>query len=85
MEAKQRLHSSEPTDNRWLTIDEVRLVSDLRIMHSKVQELFQIVTTLKQRHPESDIRKYADHVALERDINEVDSIYLWFLGLKEHR
>jgi hypothetical protein len=85
MEAKQRLHSSEPIENRWLTIDEVRLVSDLRIMHSKVTELFQVVNALKQRHPEEDIRKYADHVALEKDIHEVDTIYLWFLGLKEGR
>jgi hypothetical protein len=84
MEAKQRLHSSEPIDNRWLTIEEVRLVSDLRIMHAKVDELFQIVNALKQRHPEEDIRKYADHVALEKDIQEVDNIYLWFLSLKEH-
>jgi hypothetical protein len=40
---------------------------------------------LKQRHPEEEICKYADHVALEKDIQEVDAIYLWFLGLKERR
>jgi hypothetical protein len=57
MEAKQRLHSSEPVDNRWLTIDEVRLMSDLRIMYAKVDELFQVVNALKQRHPEEDIRQ----------------------------
>jgi hypothetical protein len=85
MEAKQRLHSSEPIENRWLTVEEVRLVCDLRIMHAKVDELFQIVNALKQRHAEEDIRKYADHVALEKDIQEVDAIYLWFLGLKERR
>jgi hypothetical protein len=83
MEAKQRLHSSDRIDDRWLTVDEVRLVSDLRIMHSKVDELFQVVKSLKQRHPESDIRKYADRVVLEKDIEEVDGIYLWFLALKE--
>jgi hypothetical protein len=42
-------------------------------MHAKVDELFQVVNALKQRHPEEDIRKYADHVALEKDIHEVDT------------
>jgi len=68
---------------RWLDVDEVRLVADLRVMHSKVDELYQTVTRLKQRHTEADIRKYADQVALESDIHEVDQIYLWFIGLKE--
>jgi hypothetical protein len=72
------------TNDRPLKIDEIRLVSDLRIMHSKVNELFQVVHTLKRRHPEMAIRQYADHIALEEDIKRVDEIYLWFIGLKEH-
>jgi hypothetical protein len=72
-------------NDRYLKIDEIRLVSDLRIMHSKVNELFQVVHTLKRRHAESAIRQYADHVALEEDIKRVDEIYLWFVGMKEER
>jgi len=70
-------------DGRALTIDEVRLVSDLRIMHAKVDELFQIVSNLKRRHNESAVRLYADEPILEEDISRVDQIYLWFVSLKE--
>ena len=82
MEAKKRLHEGPITD-RWLDVEEVRLIADLRIMHSKVDELYQVMTRLKQRHPEADIRKYADQAALETDIHEVDQIYLWFIALKD--
>ena len=73
------------SNDRYLKIDEIRLVSDLRIMHSKVNELFNLVNTLKRRHPEMQIRKYSDHAALDEDIKRVDEIYLWFVGLKEER
>lgn len=66
-----------------LEIDEVRLISDLRIMHSKVDELHHIVCNLKRRHSEASIHKYADQPVLAEDIERVDEIYLWFLGLKE--
>ena len=69
----------------YLRIEEIRLVADLRIMHSKVNELFQVVQTLKRRHAEMAIRQYADHTALEEDIKRVDDIYLWFVGMKEER
>lgn len=82
MEARRKLRSDEPITDRWLDVEEVRLIADLRVMHSKVDELFQVVTRLKQRHT-ADIRKYADQIALESDIHEVDQIYLWFIGLKE--
>jgi hypothetical protein len=72
-----------PISGRALDIDEVRLIGDLRIMHSKVDELYQIVMNLKRRHPEPRIHKYADQVVLTEDINRVDEIYIWFLGLKE--
>ena len=45
---------------RWLEIEEVRLVADLRVMHSKVDELYQIVKNLKRRHSESSVHRYAD-------------------------
>jgi len=70
-------------DERSLTIEEVRLVSDLRIMHAKVDELHQIVTAMKQRHDEPAIVKYADQPVLTNDIHLVDEIYLWFVRLKE--
>lgn len=71
--------------NRPLTIEEVRIVSDLRIMHAKVDELFHLVQELQQRHTESDIHVYADKPLLGQDIERVDDIYLWFVKLKELR
>jgi hypothetical protein len=71
------------TDSGALNIQEIRLVSDLRIMHAKVDELFQIVSNLKRRHNESAVRRYADAPVLEEDIARVDQIYLWFVSLKE--
>ena len=82
---KKSEHTERPTPDRWLDIDEVRLVSDLRIMHSKVDELYQIVANLKRRHSGSDIHKYADQPVLNEDIARVDEIYLWFVSLKEQR
>jgi len=74
--------SKSDRDHR-LGIDEVRLVADLRIMHAKVHELFEVVSVLKRGHEENYIRRYADHAMLEKDIQRVDEIYLWFLRLKE--
>jgi len=70
-------------DERFLRIEEIRVVADLRIMHSKVNELFQVISVLKRRHPEMAIREYADQRMLDDDIKRVDEIYLWFIGLKE--
>jgi hypothetical protein len=72
-----------PVEGRALDIEEVRIVSDLRIMHSKVDELHQIVENLKRRHSQADIHKYADQPVLNEDIARVDELYLWFLSLKE--
>jgi len=66
-----------------LNIEEVRLVSDLRIMHSKVDELSHVVDNLKRRHSHQDIFQYADAAVLAEDIRRVDEIYLWFVKLKE--
>lgn len=70
---------------RWLDVEETRLVSDLRIMHSKVNELYNVMENLKQRHDEADIVKYADYEALGEDIRKVDETYLWFVKVKERR
>ena len=81
---KKSDRTERPPDGRWLDVDEVRLVSDLRIMHAKVDELYQIVVNLKRRHSGSDIHKYADQPVLNEDIARVDDIYGWFVSLKEH-
>ena len=70
---------------RGLTIEEIRLVSDLRVMHSKVDELFNIVESMRRRHGYDEIQKYADRKVLEQDIENVDKIYLWFVKLREKR
>ena len=68
---------------RALNLDEVRLVSDLRIMHAKVDELDHIISTLKRRHSHQDVYRYADAALLEENIRRVDEIYLWFVRMKE--
>lgn len=66
-----------------LKVEEIRLISDLRIMHSKVNELYQIVSIIKRRHQEMALRRYADHKMLDDDIKRVDELYLWFVNLKD--
>jgi hypothetical protein len=85
MHMKKSDHNKQSLPDRWLDVEEVRLVSDLRIMHSKVDELYQIVTNLKRRHSGPDIHKYADQPVLNEDIARVDEIYLWFVSLKSNR
>ena len=67
----------------YLTVQEIRLVADLRIMHAKVDELYQITKLLQQRHPKNDVVTYSDKPVLNEDIRKVDEIYLWFIQLKE--
>ena len=80
---KRSDHNKQSVRGRWLDVDEIRLVADLRIMHSRVDELYQIVSSLKLRHSGSDIHKYADQPVLNEDIAHVDEIYLWFVSVKE--
>ena len=61
-------------ESRWLTIQEVRLVSDLRIMHAKVDEIYEIVKALRTRHDEPAIVRYADQPVLTDDIQKIDEI-----------
>ena len=74
-----------PPDDRSLSIGEVRIVSDLRIMHSKVDELFHIVEQIRQRYDEHEVNTYSDKPLLSQDIDRVDEIYLWFVKLREER
>jgi hypothetical protein len=76
---------SKSRNEPGLNIEQVRLISDLRIMHAKVYELFEIVSVIKKRHDEASIRRFSDHTMLDQDIKRVDEIYLWFVGLKEER
>ncbi|MGH9515534.1 MAG: hypothetical protein ACRD3P_07635 [Terriglobales bacterium] len=80
MEAKR---TQRPLEDTWPSIEEIRIVSDLRIMHAKVAELSQLIIALKERHHESDIVKYSDQPVLTKDIQMVDAIYLWFVKVKE--
>jgi hypothetical protein len=68
-----------------LNIEDMRLVSDLRIMHLKVDELHHVVENLKRRHSEADVVRYADYDALADNIRKVDETYLWFVKVKEER
>ena len=75
--------SNVSVEDRWLDVDEIRLIADLRVMHSKVDELFHVVSNLKRRHDDDAIHKYADQRVLSEDIDRVDELYMWFLRLKE--
>lgn len=80
MDAPQSLKNAT---ERSLEIGEVRLISDLRIMHSKVDELYHVVSSLQHHHNEAAIYKYADPPLLAEDIQKVEKIYMWFIALKE--
>jgi len=82
MMAKSK-QSNQHLHDRSLHVEEMRLIADLRIMHSKVDELYQVVTNLKRRHEDDSIHKYADQRVLSEDIDRVDEMYMWFLRLKE--
>ncbi len=77
--------SDDSPAGRPLSIEEVRIVSDLRIMHAKVDELFHIVDQIRQRYDETAVCSYADRTLLGHDIDRVDEIYLWFVKLREER
>lgn len=83
MNPRRSQQNVQSLTDRWLTIEEARIVSDLRIMHSKVDELYNVVMALRKRHHEGDVVKYADQPVLTEDIQKVDEIYLWFVKLKE--
>lgn len=74
-----------PPQDRALDLDEVRLVSDLRVMHAKVMELYRCVASLRARHSPEDVRKYADAELLDQNISHADDIYLFYVSLAEQR
>lgn len=48
-----------------LDVEKVRLASDLRIMHAKVDELHHVVSNLRKRHSENDVIAFADESVLD--------------------
>lgn len=66
-----------------MTVEQVRLVADLRIMHAKVDELYQISKVLRIRHNERSVVEHADKAVLAEDIRKVDELYIWFVELKD--
>lgn len=74
-----------PPSHRALDMEEVRLVSDLRVMHAKVMELSRSVASLRARYSEDDVRKYADADLLAEDIARADEIYQFYVSLAEQR
>jgi hypothetical protein len=79
----KRAAKRQSDTERSLDLDEIRLISDLRIMHSKIDELYGIVENLKRRHSEGSIVEYADRSVLPENISRIDEIYLWFVKVKE--
>jgi hypothetical protein len=77
-------HTVRPRQNDF-DLEKVRLVSDLRIMHAKVDELHHVILNLRKRHGENDVITYADEAVLSDNISRVDEIYLWFVKIKEQR
>jgi hypothetical protein len=53
-----------------LTLQEIRLVADLRLLHSAANNLLGIIGQIKTRHSQGKVEELADPVAL--------------LGLKQH-
>src|SRR4051812_38404021 len=75
--------SHKPVVDDRMDVEAIRLVADLRIMHSKVDELYQISKVLRSRHNERAVNLYADRGVLAEDIRKVDELYLWFIQLRE--
>jgi hypothetical protein len=48
-----------------------------------MRRMARLNLALTKRYEESSIRRYADQAMLDKDIQRVDEIYLWFLKLKE--
>jgi hypothetical protein len=76
-------HPAKRQKDDYSDIEEIRLISDLRIMHAKIDELYGIVENLKRRHSEASIVEYADRPVLTDNISRVDEIYMWFVKVKE--
>ncbi len=69
--------------SKWdATRDGVELQTDLRILHAKVGELFQIVQQVKKHFDLDQVLTTADSRQLAKNIDRMDEVYRWFAGLK---
>jgi hypothetical protein len=76
--------------SRWrtkmenLTLQEIRLVADLRLLHSAANNLLGIIGQIKTRHSQVKVEELADPVALLVTVREVQEATDWLVGLKQH-
>jgi hypothetical protein len=75
----------QPVSGRWLEVEEIRLIADLRVMHAKVEELFFIVDSMRRRHSGDALALYFDEPVLMNDVRLIDDVYQWYLDLRERR
>ena len=80
---RRSAEASHAGTQRAFTLEEVRLIADLRIMHAKVDELYQISKVLQTRHDERAVVTHADKAVLAEDIRKVDELYIWFVELRD--
>jgi flagellar assembly factor FliW len=63
-------------------VDEVRLVADLRIMHARVYEIYNVCNMIRSRHTEKKVVEYADPMVLNDDIQKMQQVSNWFLQVQ---
>ncbi len=62
--------------NRHLD-DDTKMIADIRVLHSKIQELHHGVDTLRKRYPDQDLIRYADIDQVEDDAEKLRQIHTW--------
>lgn len=72
-------HNPTPQE---ISVAQVRLIADLRIMHSKTSELYSTINMIRRRHTEADVVSCGDQNALKDDIGKMEQCYGWFLKIK---
>ncbi len=65
-----------------LTLEEIRLVADLRLLHSAANNLLGIIGQIKTRHSHAKVEELADPIALLVTVREVQEATDWLVGLK---
>ena len=65
-----------------LTLQEIRLVADLRLVHSAANNLLGIIGQIKTRHSHAKVAELADPMALLVTIREVEEVRDWLVELK---
>lgn len=65
-----------------VTLEEIRIIADLRILHAKVFEVFQACNMLRSRHTEKRILQYADQAVVQDDIKKMQLLYQWFMRIQ---